>query len=508
MFKKKILLPVWILIGLFFVTNYCVLLLAEDIVAPDPYVPPSAIEIKHIEQCSLPEIEEEDKERGYFTFIRRDGVYPSSIPHEEEIKTKIRTFASIGEYEPVTFSIYALTDLRGVKVTVTDLVDDKDNRISASNIDVRVVRCWPQRGGANLAATDKYKIIPELLEKREKVDIKQRTAKQYWLIIKVPDETEPGSYIGKIFIEPQNAPSMKMKLILRILPFKLLYPHNKVWSIYFRHFQGLDTWSSNRLKLVKRDLNDLKTHGLNSVAVEFTFTFVRAIKKKNGIIDIDIEKLKLPELIQAYQEAGLTGPMVLLLEWLDHRIIYLLGYPGGRHNAKNYANKEFQAIWKSVVKEIIDISKNKGWNDLLLFEAIDEPGSHPYLRKSSIILYKMLKDLGVKTYQTSDGPEGFMKIMDPWVDVRCYHTGFVKTAKNNVEWLRAGRHSGDIVWYYATVLPRPFKVTGFSYARFMNGFLFWKSGADGFVNFAYNVVRGSTPSFTILESWLLFAFSI
>ena len=52
---------------------------------------------------------------------------------------KISIFASPGEYEPATFSIYAMTDLQGVKVGAGTLTGDNGS-IPAEAVDIRIVK--------------------------------------------------------------------------------------------------------------------------------------------------------------------------------------------------------------------------------------------------------------------------------------------------------------------------------------------------------------------------------
>ena len=85
--------------------------------------------------------------RGYVTYVKSyfDHVYPRTrpLPSREEITDQLSMFSAPGEYEPVTFTIYAMTgeNLTDVSVSVSDLTGPAGSIIESRNIEVRSVRC-------------------------------------------------------------------------------------------------------------------------------------------------------------------------------------------------------------------------------------------------------------------------------------------------------------------------------------------------------------------------------
>jgi len=217
-----------------------------------------------------------------------DKLIPGEISH------KIEVIAAKGEYEPASFVISALSDLKNVRIEVSPLEGEK-HLIPPSAIDIRVVKCWYrsgesawgavrrnrlikdlipglllhddslvkvdyQKGENYLKVKDKYiwisnpdeegarsfKILPieEYQVKDSDIllpfDVPAGTNKQIWLTIKVPNVKE-GIYRGMIKIKDEKGEIANLFLLLNVLPFSLPEPRTHydiskefVSSIYYR----------------------------------------------------------------------------------------------------------------------------------------------------------------------------------------------------------------------------------------------------------------------------------
>ncbi|MDD5728143.1 MAG: DUF6067 family protein, partial [Victivallales bacterium] len=144
---------------------------------------------------------EEDKKAGYVLFTRHymNYVYPSTIPAEDERLQTLKVFAAQGEYEPITFSVRPVVDLRDVKISVSDFKNKNGAVINNSAITVEwiVHNVWPAHG--------KYVVMPEYSMKKNLVDLTAGTAKQCWLTLKVPDDAQGGLYHGTVTFAPRNS---------------------------------------------------------------------------------------------------------------------------------------------------------------------------------------------------------------------------------------------------------------------------------------------------------------
>jgi len=200
----------------------------------------------------------EEIKRGFVIFYREniDKIFPYSIPTRSEITASIYAFATLGEYKPIAFAIYALKDLADVRVSCSDLKSSK-GVISKDAFDVKTVKCWAQRTSWNSYT---YSIIPELLEKRNKVQIPKGKSQQFWLTIRVPKCAVAGGYISIIDITTRNTKPRQIKLFLKVLPFSLITPP-KVWGLYADNKRWLKMTNSG----IEEEVQKIKEHGINAL---------------------------------------------------------------------------------------------------------------------------------------------------------------------------------------------------------------------------------------------------
>ncbi|MFA6715257.1 MAG: glycoside hydrolase domain-containing protein [Victivallaceae bacterium] len=225
--------------------------------------------------------------------ISDQKILPDSTFIIGQCKTKIKLTATPGEFEPASFVIHAIKAMHKITLIPTGLKNEISGRnLSASNIDIRLVKCWYQAGGAWVSSTKQDRnrkiLVPELLLKndglvkvdREKkknyllldfpsgteyrwisnpqekserqqkvlltddfpvkdssilmpINIKNRTNQQFWITIKVPADLLPGNYSGNINLYEDNKEIGAFELELKVLPFRLAAPYYTS-SIYYR----------------------------------------------------------------------------------------------------------------------------------------------------------------------------------------------------------------------------------------------------------------------------------
>lgn len=202
-----------------------------------------------------------------------DRAMPFTLPREAEAAGTLRAFAAGGEYEPITFAIYALHDLEAVDVRIVDLTPPAPAGVAnpAPDFDVRTVKCWFQSyaGIKSLTFPEGRVLRSELLlkdddlvrvhlEQRKNllrvaapaspqvrhVDISEQAApiprdsihhpnhlvpfdlprgqlKEIWLTAHVPPGTPPGLWRATVQVAPANAPARHVPLELEVLAFDL-----------------------------------------------------------------------------------------------------------------------------------------------------------------------------------------------------------------------------------------------------------------------------------------------
>ena len=99
---------------------------AERRALRQPTVPSTYREIPFLETAAEPRLTPAERERGYLLFQRpiTDPVYPNSKPYAHERLERLVAFAAPGEFEPLTFSVYPVRELRSLKVRCSPLTCD------------------------------------------------------------------------------------------------------------------------------------------------------------------------------------------------------------------------------------------------------------------------------------------------------------------------------------------------------------------------------------------------
>jgi hypothetical protein len=264
--------------------------------------------------------------------VTNEHLIPAkALPRSYRLATELSIMACRGEYEPATFSVYALQDLDDVRIAVDDLRSETGGLIPGDSVDIRVVKCWYQAGRHIWEITDRI-LVPELLLKDDalvvvdrkvkknflrtstglvdisdpKADLSRiapqdskelvpfsvpaRQLKQLWVTIHVPEDAAPGRYQGAVRIRSKNADEVAVPLRLDVLPFKLAESPLK-YSLYYRGrlTKGSGTISSGNKSAVQyeTDLWNMATHGVDHPTsydgYGELFGEVVALRKKAGV---------------------------------------------------------------------------------------------------------------------------------------------------------------------------------------------------------------------------------
>ena len=199
---------------------------------------------------------------------------PDEISSDARLSSQLRVIAAKGEYEPVSFIISPRTDIAKLTLKASRLVGSGGD-IPATNIDIRVVKCWYQGGTAwysYFGDSNRRELVPELLlhddalvrvdqekkenylrvgDKYEWVSYPREQAteafnyltapvadsktlrpfplqngknKQVWITIEVPKSANAGIYHGKIDLVADGNNIGAMRLAVKVLPFELPMP--------------------------------------------------------------------------------------------------------------------------------------------------------------------------------------------------------------------------------------------------------------------------------------------
>jgi len=279
--------------------------------------------------------------------ITNDRLLPNRLPPDVKSGQPLALTACPGEYEAGSFALYALSNLREVRLTASDLRGPAGT-IPASALDLRVVKVWYQ-AGRNVGFQNERLLTPELLLKDDRlvqvdfeekinrlamepdemrdaetlqpVDLPKATLKQFWVTVHVPKGAAAGDYEGSLRVVVRDGAGPTIPVRLRVLPFTLDEP-KQICSIYYRGVLRADqpacTSERKTEEQMLAEFKDMAAHGVTNPTVyqgpdgqnadgRFDFTTLQRVfdlRKQAGMVGGPLLILGVgvgapPELLQA-----------------------------------------------------------------------------------------------------------------------------------------------------------------------------------------------------------------
>lgn len=456
------------------------------------FLPPDVAEkwkeTPNVDDRPMPDFSAADRERGFALFARHwsEVIYPNTVPRPSELNPRLAVFASLGEYEPATFTVLPLRDLKGVQVVAGDLRSDK-GAIPAGNVDVRSVRYMLVRPNYSLFYS--YHTAPDVLERAVPLDLAKGCNQRYWVTVKVPDDAAPGIYEGRLTVSAAGAKSADVPLKLRVLPIRLKANPDHIYGMYYRDpLSSIDEKNSsyaNEYFQKKADLErqDMAAHGMNSHISHASK--VERDDKGNWTMD-GAETERRMALSRKY---GLTSkPMVVsfpVTTWycksVDKR--------GMGSHMRLISNDIPQSFFDEVTKMVEAIEKEKkkyDWPEFLYYP-IDEPSTlEPSVKFMVNVMKAIRKVPGARTYVTADPSIEAFGPLWPYVDIWCCQP-FV-FGYDKIKQLSKEKHIE--FWCYPNHISGENDHTPVRGARMTWGFGFWKSGFRTLIPWIYQADNG------------------
>ncbi|MFB3897184.1 MAG: hypothetical protein ACE14V_12865 [bacterium] len=426
--------------------------------------------------------------------ITSNKILPTDISIPDKANQSIIMTACPGEYEPASFVLVSHSGITAVQLKVSNLVGTKES-IPAENIDIKLVKCWYQAGSAwvNINQDKWHKVlVPELLlndtrlvkvdyEHQENYlrlsfpegdkyvwisdttdkggikkyslqefpvkdspellpfDIPIASSQQIWVTIEVPENTQPGTYTGKIDIAASGTIIRSIPLTLKIFPIELALP-NYSSSIYYRgkldpKGEGSISSEWKSKEQFQKELADLYQHGVTNPMVYQPFD----------------EKM-LGEVLSLRNAVG-----------MKNQPLYYLGL--------GFSDTALSSI-PDQVKPVIDLAKQYGVPEVY-FYGIDEAIGDRL--KSQRATWEKIHQAGGKVFVAGYKNSNFELIGDMQDLLVCAR---YPTQEEAAKW-----HSvGHKIWCYAN--PQG-GVENPEVNRRNYGLLIWKSNYDGAATYAY-----------------------
>ena len=358
----------------------------------------------------------------------------------------LRIAMARGEYEPVQIAVCAVReDLRRVRVSASRLRGPNGSLIPRERVVVTpigFVDCKLSTGGARLRGQ-----VPDVLLPDRPMDVPAGRRQPFFVTVQSTADDLPGEYRGFVRVRPENAPAMRLPLVVRV--YDLLLPLKShlrtafvLWGHYRPFFEGMehDAYIDTYIRYSKLML----AHRITPI------TMWRGEKGEDGNWDFSDFDRYLSELVPH----GLTTVNF-----------------GGNGQVAMESNTDFATAAAAHFRE-------RGWWPLHYFYGHDEAAKNlaQSLRDKYGPLVQAVPDIKIMQTGWSPHPElnGFVKIWCPL------------TAHADLEAIRAAQKANEEVWWYVCCGPNaPYANLFVDYPGIDHRILGWMTYQKGIEGFLY-----------------------
>jgi len=249
-----------------------------------------------------------DRERGYIIWHRNPFryVYPNSAPKQTDTISALSVQLAQNEYEPATFSLYALKNLGKITVTISELTSK--NNTALATPEIHTVKTVP-RITSRQSPEKTYELRPRLLEKGNQAILEAGRSQRFWLTLHASASTSPGMYEADITITTDMGQTT-IPIYAEVLPFMLKERPDKEYGFMmtyeFQEMTAQDVSEQERVQIYANGLKyyqSFKEHGLTTVFPHSSFTFRRMHDGSPDLRDLEAS-------LKAFVEVGFTGPFI------------------------------------------------------------------------------------------------------------------------------------------------------------------------------------------------------
>jgi hypothetical protein len=429
-------------------------------------VPEGYRELPFEEESPPPTLSKEERNRGFMLFQRpiTEPVHPNSHPHSDERLKHLYAFAAQGEFEPITFSLYPVRDLKNLRVRVSDLRGPNGATIPQSAIDLRLLTYW-NIGFPRYSSRETYRRLPELLEHVTQHSSPARECQRWWITLHAPQNARPGLYHGKVTVwDDISSNAVEIPLQFRVFGFSLLSDPKKHFSVYYEYHNKAMLQGKSKAfirRATDAEYQSMANHGLNM----FPTLYLRYDRKRKAITVRGIEDLK------RMKAAGLRGPIPVL----GGNVIAALysdatngGKRGSHWKIDKIPPESFYTEITQVFKKLERLRRAKRWPEFVCCPLDEVDASRS---EFGVKVYQAVRDAGFRTYATKNPLSSDAQHYRPAVDIWCsqpYAIPYEKiiTQKRFEYWSYPNHNAGEIK-------NRKVMCKG---GRMTYGFGFWRSG--------------------------------
>ena len=300
-----------------------------------------------------------------------------------------------------------------------------------------------------------YKTIKDA-EQLQTFDIPANSLKQIWVTVHVPENISPGDYEGRIEVTPSNAPSAQLKLVVKVLPFKLEKPRLE-YSVYYHgqltDYATIGPFYKSAVQMLA-DFKYMKDHGIDNPAL--------------ASAQIDFSPAWLKRVLELRKQAGMDNTAIL---YLGDPQLMSVGFP---------TDPEGLEELKGLIRERLKSFKENGVSEVY-FHGIDEARFERL--KAQRPAWEAIHEEGGKIFVA--GFVGFFDIVGDLLDLPIY--AIYRLDREGVEEIVQKVHTypGHKIYGYAVHDNVQLGAELPYSARSAYGLGIWKAGYDGVCEYAY-----------------------
>ncbi len=416
---------------------------------------------------------EADRDRGLVIFRQGnlDLLFAHTIP-TAGLSEPVKLSAAPAEFEPVTFGLYPLREIKKVRIGIKDLVGENGTRIPAKYAHIRIARVLtlPTRELIIQRKSEECRPLPFVLMPEADLALRAGETRWIWLTVAVPEGALPGEYRSQIEIVPDGGNGLSIPLRLMVYPFRLDTSPTQYLMLYESSLMKLSEvlGAAERREILQKTeilYRDMKEHGMT--ALSFVETPLYELGP-DGRPHFPATRVAL----DLARRVGLNGMPVIYIG------------PLARTEKKKYAwnySEYDSAVHPGRVTRWVETvtawARSEGWN-AIAFAPIDEPGEPERSRIASEVLQAVKRVKGAST-SVAVTPRSVAPLVG-WVDV----------VNLNAERYTMNDHKklqklGKTIWIYDNSLAfgDPLK------SRFVAGFYAWMADLDGVTAWTYPLAK-------------------
>jgi len=442
---------------------------------PQPTIPENYKELPFTETAPEPELTVAEKQRGYVLFQRpiMEPVHPNTRPLPYERLQGLTAFGAVGEFEPVTFSVYPIRNLKNFRVQVSAL-NGPDGTIDASQFTSRLVTYW-NVGYPRYTSRETYRRLPELLEHVTVHSSPAEECQRWWIRLPIPGDTKPGLYMGKVTVWDDGfEKAVEIPLALRVLDLELKSDPAKHYSSYYYVRNSVQYRGKDEKFIKKATGNEYRT--MVEYGLDMLPTFSLTTDERNEKIVVRNE-----EELERMLAAGMKGPLPLTGGSVMARIYQETTPDGKRENHWKISKMPPPAFYEKVTtlfKSFQAECRARNWPEVICCPIDEVAASH---KEFGWRVYQAVENAGIRTYATKNPLNADAAPYRPYIDIWCsqpYSMPYGKIiAQNRYEyWCYPNHNAGEIK-------DRRVMCKG---GRMTYGFGFWKSGFTTLIPWNWN----------------------